>query len=360
MDIERKLELIKGPPTEEIITENELRQLLETKETPVHYMGFEISGLLHLGTLVLSGSKINDFIKAGCKATVWLADWHSFINKKLEGNWEKIKIAARYYEEAFKFITDGKAKILLGSDIYHNNDEFWKDLIFVSQKSTLKRTIRCLQIMGRKENDALDMAQFYYPAMQAADMRILCIDVAHAGMDQRKVHMLAREVFPKLDWKPPIALHHHLLPGLAGPVILGFDKDKKLDQVISSKMSKSKPWTCIFVHDTKKQIEDKLKKAWCPERVTDANPILEMIKFIVFKELKTFKLERLEKYGGSIEFDNYQKLEDEYRAGEIHPLDLKKSLAEALDKIIKPIRGHFEKPANAKLLDVYKGTKTTR
>ena len=44
MDIETKLELIRKPPTEEIITEDALRQLLETKEHPIAYNGFEPSG----------------------------------------------------------------------------------------------------------------------------------------------------------------------------------------------------------------------------------------------------------------------------------------------------------------------------
>jgi tyrosyl-tRNA synthetase len=44
MDIESKLELIKQPPTEEIISEEELRELLETKEHPVAYNGWEPSG----------------------------------------------------------------------------------------------------------------------------------------------------------------------------------------------------------------------------------------------------------------------------------------------------------------------------
>ena len=44
MDIETKLELIKKPPTEEIITEEDLRQLLQTKEHPIAYNGFEPSG----------------------------------------------------------------------------------------------------------------------------------------------------------------------------------------------------------------------------------------------------------------------------------------------------------------------------
>ncbi|MEM5802124.1 MAG: hypothetical protein QXQ18_01925 [Candidatus Aenigmatarchaeota archaeon] len=43
MDIETKIQIIKGI-SEEIVTEDELRQLLETKEHPIAYDGFEPSG----------------------------------------------------------------------------------------------------------------------------------------------------------------------------------------------------------------------------------------------------------------------------------------------------------------------------
>jgi len=43
MDLEERFQLVKGVG-EEIITEDELRQLLETKEHPIAYDGFEPSG----------------------------------------------------------------------------------------------------------------------------------------------------------------------------------------------------------------------------------------------------------------------------------------------------------------------------
>lgn len=44
MDIETKLEMIKKPPMEEIVTEEELRELLQTNAHPAAYDGFEPSG----------------------------------------------------------------------------------------------------------------------------------------------------------------------------------------------------------------------------------------------------------------------------------------------------------------------------
>lgn len=358
MDIETKIDLIKKPPTEEILIEKELRELLETDEHPGHYQGFEISGLLHVGNLIISGFKINDFMKAGIKCQVYLADWHSFINNKFGGDWSKILTAAKYYEKAFKFFCPG-AKIVIGSELYHNNDEYWRNVMRFSKHMTLSRTLRCMTIMGRSENEKLDLSQYFYPPMQAVDIKEIGADIPHGGMDQRKAHVLAREIFPKMGWKKPVAVHHHLLMGIAEPVQLK-SKDK-LEQVIASKMSKSKPWTAIFIHDTKEQIQQKLRKAWCPEKQTEMNPVLEMAKHVIFHENETFKIERPAKYGGTIEFESYQRLEKAYRNGELHPQDLKNAVAEELAKILDPIRKYFENSKEAKnCLETVKEAQITR
>jgi len=371
MDIETKIDLIKKPPTEEILVEEELKQLLETNEHPQHYQGFEISGMLHLGNFIISGFKINDFIKTGIKCQAYLADWHSFINNKFGGDWDKILLAAKYYEEAFKLFCPG-VKIVVGSDLYHNNDEYWKNIMKFSKHMTLSRTLRCMTIMGRSEKDKLDLSQFYYPPMQAVDVKEIGADIPHGGMDQRKAHVLAREIYPKMGWEKPVAVHHHLLMGIAEPIklekailntpISQLEKVReisiKLEQVIASKMSKSKPWTCIFIHDTEEQIKEKLQKAWCPDKQIEMNPILEIVKHVIFHEKETFKIERHAKFGGSMEFNNYQQLEESYRAGEIHPQDLKDNVAREISIIIEPLRKHFEK--HNKFLEVFKGVEITR
>ncbi len=328
MDVETKLEILRATPLEEIIVEDDLRDLLETNDRPKHYIGFEVSGRMHIGTLILSGLMINRFIKAGFDATVFLADWHAWINNKLGGDLEKIKLAADYFEEGFKFFCPG-VKIVRGSEMYDN--DYWRNVIRFAKRTTLTRTVRCLTIMGRSEKDKLDTAQYIYPAMQAVDIRTLGVDVAHAGMDQRKIHVLAREVFPKLGWKKPIAMHHHILPGLK----------------TGEKMSKSKPETAIFIHDSKEDVERKINHAWCPEKVVGGNPVAELMKYVIIPIKGEVVIERPEKFGGNITVANdFQKI---YERGEIHPLDLKRNVARYLNDIIEPVRYHFD---NKKFKDV--------
>ncbi|MFH1200516.1 MAG: tyrosine--tRNA ligase [Candidatus Micrarchaeota archaeon] len=355
MDAENRLELALRPPTQEVVEEGELRELFETKREPVHYIGLEVSGRLHVGSLLLNGFKINDLKKAGCKTQVFLADWHSVINRKLGGDWEKIAAASKYYEEAFSFFCPG-AQIRTGSQLYAGNDAYWKDVVSFSQHATLKRATRCLTIMGRSENESLDLAQYYYPPMQAVDIRHLGADIAHAGMDQRKIHMLAREVFPKMGWKKPIALHHFILSGLSEPP--KSEGETKEDEVFESKMSKSKPDSAIFIHDSPAEIQRKMSKAYCPPAV-EKNPVLEMAKFIAFREAgAVLKVERPAKFGGDVEYESYAALEAAYAEKKLHAMDLKKAVGNAIDAALAPVRSHFEK--RPQLLEVFNETKVTR
>ena len=207
---------------------------------------------------------------------------------------------------------------------------------------TLSRTMRSLTIMGRNANENLDFSQFLYPAMQSTDIHALDLDLVHSGTDQRKIHMLMREVFPKLKWKVPVSLHHHLLPGLSEPVKLGLTEDSSEDLRISSKMSKSKPMSGIFIHDDNKTIEAKIKKSFCPIGVSENNPILEIIKYIIFHSFNDFIIERPSKYGGTISYDNYSELKEDYDKQKIHPQDIKQSTSAYLCKLIEPIRNHFK------------------
>jgi len=331
LDITEKVDLIQRPPTEEIVTQDELIELFKTNSSPKHYIGLEISGFLHLGSLISTGFKINDFVKAGVNCTIFLADWHTVINDKLGGDWETIAKVSKYYQDAFKLVCPD-AKIVLGSKLYQENTEYWTDLIKFTKHMTLKRTMRTLTIMGRSESDEkIDVARLLYPAMQAVDMHYLDVDIAHSGMDQRKIHMLVREIFPKMKWRVPVAVHHKLLPGLSKPADSNDDK-------ILGKMSKSDPNSGIFIHNTDDEIKKKINKAWCDEGILENNPILAIAESIIFSKFNEIAVERPEKFGGNITYANYIDLENDFKEKKLHPGDLKQTVGNYLVKIVSPIR----------------------
>ena len=335
MDVTEKVRLISRPPTEEVVTEEELLELFKTNSKPKHYIGIEISGFLHLGSLISTGFKLNDFVKAGVDCTVFLADWHTLLNEKLGGSFETIRKVSKYYKDAFSLVCP-EANVVLGTDLYDSKKEYWSELVQIAKHMSLARTMRTLTIMGRSENDEkIDLAKLIYPAMQAADIHSLDLDIVHAGMDQRKIHMLVKDVFPKMKWKVPVAVHHKLLPGLTKPTEV-----KSGGEVM--KMSKSDPNAGVFIHNTDDEIRTKIKKGFCDEGITENNPILEIAKHIVFHEFDALSIERPEKFGGNVSYDNFESLESDFSQKKLHPADLKQAVGESLVKIVSPVRDKLD------------------
>jgi len=302
---------------------------------------------MHIGMGVVCGSKIKDMIKAGFEFIIFLADWHSWINNKLGGDMEKIRLCGEYFKECFTAlrIKPDSVQYLWASDIAKNM-EYWEKVVRIAKSVTLQRTWRALPIMGREMSMTdMETAWVYYPCMQSADIFHMNLDVACAGMDQRKAHMLARDAAEKLDWKKPACIHTHLLMGLQGPekTERQFDENVDVNLQISSKMSKSIPKNCIFIHDTLEDIRTKIRAAYCPPREALRNPVLELAKYVVFAEKESLKIPRPSKYGGLESFESYEETEKAYVKGELHPLDLKDGVAEALIEILSPVREYFHK-----------------
>ncbi len=361
MDLETRLDLIKGI-AEEIITEEELRNLLQTKDNPVAYDGFEPSGVAHVPFGILRPLLIKDLQKAGVHFKLLIADWHAWVNNKMGGDLERIKKVGEYFIEVWKAagVDPKKVEFVWASDII--DKDYWKKVVQVAKSTTVQRATRALTIMGRKEGEMLEVAQYFYPAMQTADIFHLKADITQLGLDQRRANILAREVGPKLGWWKPVVVSHHMLMGLEGrKEPEGYETEKGKDIEIASKMSKSKPQTCIYVHDSEKDIIEKMNKAFCEPKNVENNPVLEYLRHVVFRAFKEIKIERPAKFGGNIVLGSYKEVEDIFRKGDLHPADLKKTVALHLSKMIEPVRDHFEKDKKAKeLYEFVKNQQITR
>lgn len=353
MEIKEKISLI-SRNCEEILTDSDLENLLKTGTELNHYIGFEISGLVHLGTGLVSMGKIADFLKAGVKCKIFLADFHSYLNNKLGGNWENIRWATEnYFKEGLIAslkcfgVNEKDVEFVTGRELYKDNIEHWETFMEVGKHVTLSRNLRSISIMGKGQGKDVDMATLFYPPLQIADIFTMGINLAHAGVDQRKAHVVAREVAKKITTKPlknkkgeiiaPVVIHHNLIAGLTGP-------EKGQNDEESLKMSKSKPNSAIFIHDTPDEIRNKIQKAYGPPKEIEHNPLINWVENLVFWGEKegNFEIKRPEKFGGNIVYKNVDKLVEDYKSGKLFPLDLKNGLADWLIEKLEPARKHFE------------------
>ena len=227
-------------------------------------------------------------------------------------------------------------KYIYASDMVRD-EKYWHLVLKIAKQSSLARVRRAMDIMGRQAEEAeKDVSKFIYPLMQVADIFYLNVDAALGGIDQRHAHMLARDIAEKMKIKKPVALHT--------PIISSLKASGRMDV----KMSKSKPESAIFVHDDYEMIEKKLRKAYCPEGIAE-NPVMDIAHYIIFPYFGEIEI-----LSGKLKFYSYENLEEAFIRKEVHPLDLKISIASYLNKILEPIRNYFEKnPKNLEMLKSY-------
>jgi tyrosyl-tRNA synthetase len=336
MDLDERVARV-ARHTVETLTIEELHGLFERESRPKAYIGFEPSGRLTIGHLV-TARKMRDLQEAGCELTVFLADWHAWINDKLGGSLERIEAAGRYMQAVFGALgVDPEHARYRWAHELTGSQEYWSRVIRVAKGTSLARTKRAMTILGRTEEESqLDTAKLFYPSMQAADIFELPVSIAYAGIDQRRAHVLAREAAHQNGWPVPIAVHTPLISSLKG----GGRMDPA-SMAIERKMSKSDPTSAITIPSTPEEIRERVAGAFCPSKEVDGNPIVEIARSIVFPWEGRLEIPRAEKHGGPLEFDSEAAFTEAWTGGKLHPQDLKGAVGAAIVRILEPAHSHL-------------------
>lgn len=322
LNVEQRFELIKRN-TQEIVSEEELRELLKKKKSPVVYWGTAVTGkpsLAYFFPLL----KLSDFIKAGFRIKVLLADLHG----ALDGTpWVDLEHRYDYYKEAitqiFKALgTDlKKIEFVKGSE-FQLDHEYSYDILKMASICSVNDCRRAAtEVVKMGENPAL--GGLVYPIMQALDEQYLEVDIQFGGLDQRKILMFARENLPRMGYDRRIEVMNPMIQGLIGKKMSSSDIKSKID-----------------LTDNEKTIRDKLNGAYCMEGEPDCG-IMEFLRYVIMtlKHDKSEKIlvERTEKYGGNVEYGNYAEIEKDFIEKKLHPMDLKNSLAKEIINLLSKI-----------------------
>jgi tyrosyl-tRNA synthetase len=312
---------------EEVVTEDEVRDLAADPEGKRAYVGYEPSGVLHLGHL-LTANKLIDLQEAGFEVVVLLADIHAYLNDK--GTFEEIRDTAEQMRAQFLAygLDEERTEFVYGS-AYQMDEDYVLDLHAMELETSLNRAQRAMAEI--QSGDTATVSHVVYPLMQALDIEYLDLDLAIGGTDQRKVHMLHRESCPAIGYDARPCLHTPILADLDTGV---------------GKMSASEG-TTISMEDSTEDLEAKINGAFCPptrdpdpddEGNERYNPVLELFQYHVFPRFSAVTVERPAEYGGDVTYEDYEVLADALEAGDLHPADAKSTLADYLDELIAPGR----------------------
>lgn len=324
-----KLELIKRN-TQEIITEDELLKLLETKKQPAVYLGTAVTGRPHIGYFVWV-LKMADFLKAGFKVKVLLADLHGALDNT---PWDVLERRYNYYSAVIPLMftavgADIKNVEIVKGSTFQLKKEYILDVLKMSTFTSINDAKRAASEVV-KFGDNPKLSGLIYPLMQALDEVYLDVDIQYGGVDQRKILMFARENLPQMGYAPRVEVMTPLIPGLIG-----------------KKMSASDPKSKIDLLDNEKSVQDKLKGAYCEEGVVEDNGVLAFLKQVLIPlkqdRKESFVVERPAKYGGNLTFKNYEEVEKIFVEKQLHPLDLKMAVAREISALLKIFQQNKEK-----------------
>lgn len=304
------------------------------------YVGFEPSGTAHIGWKVLA-LRLRRLLDAQANVMVFLADWHAWVNDKFSGDMAAIQTTARYMEDTFRALLGhpeegegaGQLRFVWASTVMSDGD-YWARVLRCSKGMTLAQVRKTFSIMGRDEASSdNDLSKFYYPAMQAADIGHMHIDLAIGGMDQRKAHMYMRDVSQRWGWRKATCLHT--------PIISGLNATGGRMETFDHKMSKSDPRGAILLHDDQAVMRKKMRKAYL-DPADEHSPVYELAEHIVLPEQGVIHVTPNPKFGEPSAWDDLDAFRAAVADGTLHPLDAKWGVADGLAAGLSSVASHFE------------------
>ena len=276
MDIEERFDLIKRN-TLEIITVEELRDLLNDGRPLSVYIGRAPTGSIHLGHLVALG-KLFDFEKAGIHSKILIADLHAALDD-LKSKWEELDKRVDYTKKCIELAFDWERmpEFVRGSD-FELSQPYVSDLLKLSTITTIEKGIHAASEVTRMKNPKI--SEVIYPLMQTLDEEYLDVDMQLGGMDQRHIFAYAREYLEKLGYRKRVEVLTPLIASIRGP---------------GTKMSSSVPESNIKIYDSEESIKKKIMNGYCPEGVVEDNFIIQIVNFFILPNDGKLKIEREQK-----------------------------------------------------------------
>ena len=319
--VEERLELITRN-LQEVIGEDELKDLLKSKKEISVYWGTMPTGSISIAYF-FPMLKIADFLKAGLRVKILLADLHAALDSV---PWDLVEKRYNYYEKAIVTIlkTIGvdtkKLEFVKGSD-FQLTPEYMNDVLKLSVLSSVNDATRAAsEAVKTAKTGNVKVSGLIYPLMQALDEEYLKVNIQFAGVDQRKIQVFAREFLPKMGYKQRIELMSPMIRGLVG-----------------KQMSSSIEATKIDLLDDEKKVIVKIKNAECAAGNSD-NGIMALLQYLIFGVKNNFIVERDEKYGGNLVYESYEKVETDFKSKKLHPLDLKNAVAKEINVLLENFR----------------------
>ncbi|XP_063232003.1 tyrosine--tRNA ligase, cytoplasmic [Bacillus rossius redtenbacheri] len=314
---------------QEVLGEDRLAELLQAGRRLRVYWGTSTTGRIHVGYFVPI-AKIADFLAAGCEVTILLADLHAYLDN-MKAPWEMLDLRTQYYEQIVKATLQGlgvdvaQLQFVRGTE-YQLSRKYTMDVYRLSSLITEHDAKKAGAEVVKQVDHPL-LSGLLYPGLQALDEEHLHVDAQFGGADQRKIFTFAEKYLPQLGYAKRIHLMNPLVPGLSGGKMSSSEEDSKIDLL-----------------DPPHVVKNKIKKSFCEPGNVEDNGMLSILKYILLPLAAAQESGISVARGSPAEAHEYRdrdELERDFKAGLIHPGDLKAAVEGRVNALLAPIRAAF-------------------
>ena len=351
LSVDEKYTLITRNLQETIMDEVVMKKILASRPLKV-YWGTAATSAPSIAYFIPM-MKLRDLVNAGCEVIILIADLHAVLDN-LKSTFKEIEYRVQYYTKIIQEmlltlnVDVNKIKFVKGSD-FQLSKEYTLDMYRAHTMITVAEAKHAgTEVVKQTEHPK--MCSLMYPTLQALDEQYLGVDVELSGIDQIKIYGHALNIMPKLGYKKRMYLMTSMLSGL----IQNKKEEKTYTNIGEDKMSSSNKDSKIDLLDTKRQLKEKINKCYCLPCDIEDNCLMEMLERLIFPILEIrgskFVINRPEKYGGTIIYENIKQVKNDFKEQNLHPGDFKNGIIEAIDYILEPIRKSMDNDEMKKLI----------
>jgi len=273
-------------------------------------------------------TKIADFLKSGQQVTILLSDLNDVYENPTKVSQETINARTKYYRELFRSTLESlkapleKLKFAIASEFQLKKEFIFDTFRLTSLVSENNAKKAVSNLVEQVDTSILNLL---YPTFFALNQEHLKCTAQYGNEDQVKFFEFAEKYLPLLGFEKRL---HLISPNVT--------------ELTEIRMNIPEDDCKIDLLDTADAIKLKLKKAFCEPGNLEKNGILDFIKYVILPTFGEFKIERDEKFGGNLLYNNFNQLELDFKEEKLHPGDLKNGFAQVLNSLLEPIRKRFE------------------
>mmetsp|Transcript_8068 Transcript_8068/g.17453 ORF Transcript_8068/g.17453 Transcript_8068/m.17453 type:complete len:730 (+) Transcript_8068:90-2279(+) len=292
---------------------------------PVPYAQIEFEEVLNI--LALLTSKV-DTAKGGLQAVLVLEDWNAFVCNAMTGDRTAIKASMTMLSTALRILAPEVMErvfvVWQSEEALRDSSTYWVSVINVGRKNSCDRVLQTAEDSAQAGQVIAGMMHVA-TAMATKSSVLVCA----SGTRQEAMHNFVKEYLESVRSAGDESVSVPQVSAVSCPTW-------RLKEEVAPVWDAS---GSVLLLDNDKELNPKIKKAYCREKELDFCPPLTIAcRCLTLGVAKQVQISRKEENGGDKAYTTAEEIVADFGSGALHPGDLKPAVAKMLNDVLAPVR----------------------